>query len=153
VPFPAPAEGPDLIYARFLLAHLPDSARALRGWCEALRPGGRLLLDEVESIESGSPVFTRYLALVEETLASRRQCLTVGARLDALAGDAGVPVVSSQVREHPVDPRDAARMYALNLETLRPDDVELRDALLRTAAGGGPPITWRLRQGVVGSAA
>ncbi|MGH0029132.1 MAG: class I SAM-dependent methyltransferase [Myxococcota bacterium] len=147
LPFPT---GPaDLVYARFLVSHLADPARALAGWRSALAPGGRLLLDEVEAIDTACRVFGRYLALVEAVLAERGQCLFVGPRLEELA--AGLEVASSTARTHPVDPRDAARMFALNLATLRPDDRALAAELEAIARDGGPPITWTLRQLVVGA--
>lgn len=145
LPFPT---GPaDLVYARFLVSHLSEPARALGAWAAALRPGGRLLLDEVEWIRSEGGAFRRYLALVEETLGARGQCLYVGPRLDAMAE--GLGIAASRVREHPVDPRDAARMFALNLATLAPDDRELAGELERIATGGGDAITWGLRQVVI----
>jgi SAM-dependent methyltransferase len=38
----------DRVYTRFLLTHLPDPARALRKLVRALKPGGVLLVEDVE---------------------------------------------------------------------------------------------------------
>src|SRR5262249_15760516 len=38
----------DLVHCRFLLMHLPDPMRALRRLVDAVRPGGRLLVEEAE---------------------------------------------------------------------------------------------------------
>src|ERR1700678_171599 len=58
---PLPLAGPDLIYARLLLAHLPGAPGLAATWASQLAPGGRLLLEEVERIDTGSPVFAEYL--------------------------------------------------------------------------------------------
>lgn len=45
---PAPAEGFDLVHARLVLAHVPDRDRVLRTMTDALRPGGRLLVEDTD---------------------------------------------------------------------------------------------------------
>ncbi len=158
LPFPTgPAE---LIYARLLVSHLSEPAAAIRGFASQLRPGGRLLLDEVESIRSESGTLQRYLQLVEEMLARRGQCLYVGPRLETLAE--GLRVSSSQVTEHEVDRRAAATMFSLNLRQLR-DNADVREhvpereldalaaELFALRAEGGPPVVWGLHQLVIGA--
>ena len=54
----------DLIYARLLLSHLPDPEGAVTDWLAQLAPGGLLLLDEVERIETEQPVFREYLGIL-----------------------------------------------------------------------------------------
>lgn len=158
LPFPTGAA--DLIYARLLVSHLSEPDAAIRGFVSQLRSGGRLLLDEVESIRSECGTLRRYLQLVEEMLARRDQCLYVGPRLETLAE--GLRVSFSQVTEHAVDRRAAATMFSLNLRQFR-DNADVRkqvperelDALatellvLRTEAG--PPVVWGLRQLVIGA--
>lgn len=41
-----PMEGFDLVHARLVLVHVPDRERALRSMVKALRPGGRLLIED-----------------------------------------------------------------------------------------------------------
>ncbi|MFE7648706.1 methyltransferase [Streptomyces phaeoluteigriseus] len=41
-----PAEGFDLVHARLVLVHVAERERALRSMVKALRPGGRLLLED-----------------------------------------------------------------------------------------------------------
>ncbi|MFG3014547.1 methyltransferase [Streptomyces cinerochromogenes] len=43
-----PGEGFDLIHARLVLVHVPDRERALRSMIKALRPGGRLLVEDAD---------------------------------------------------------------------------------------------------------
>ncbi|MGW0734686.1 methyltransferase domain-containing protein [Streptomyces sp. NPDC002851] len=44
-----PGEGFDLVYARLVLAHVTDQERALRSMIRALRPGGRLLVEDTDT--------------------------------------------------------------------------------------------------------
>ncbi|MGW2780795.1 methyltransferase domain-containing protein [Streptomyces populi] len=43
-----PGEGFDLVHARLVLVHVPDRERALQSMIKALRPGGRLLLEDAD---------------------------------------------------------------------------------------------------------
>ena len=45
---PPPGDGFDLVHARLVLVHVPQRAAALAAMIEALRPGGRLLLEEAD---------------------------------------------------------------------------------------------------------
>jgi len=154
---PLPAGPADLVYARLLASHLADPAGAIHAWSGALRPGGRLLLDEVEWIRSEGGAFRRYLGLVEGLLGARGQCLAIGPRLEGAAADAAGRVVSSAVRIHEVDSRDAATLFSLNLAELRQNgevEAHLAAAALDDLAAeldglrcvDGPEITWGLRQ-------
>ena len=58
-PFPI---GPaDLVFARLLLAHLPDPTDFVDEWLSTLAVGGRLLLDDVESVDTDDRVMQTYL--------------------------------------------------------------------------------------------
>jgi len=154
VPFPG---GPaDLIHARLLLSHLPEPERALERWRGELRPGGRLLLDEVEWIGSEDPVFVRYLELVRHMLRALGQELEIGPRLDAATRSA--PRAHAELRELTLPAARAAEMFAPNLAEFRgrqeirerASESEL-DALAaglaaRERGNGGPTVTWCMRQ-------
>ncbi|WP_282702009.1 methyltransferase [Streptomyces sp. CC219B] len=43
-----PGDGFDLVHARLVLVHVPDRERALRSMISALRPGGRLLVEDAD---------------------------------------------------------------------------------------------------------
>src|SRR6266516_7069670 len=86
---PFPEQPADLAYCRFLATHLRDPAAALHGWASQLTPGGWLLLDEVEAIDTSHPALRRYLDVVAALLAARRHCLEVGALLERLPAPRG----------------------------------------------------------------
>lgn len=157
VPWPT---GPaDRVYARFLLSHLSGPEAVLDLFASQLRPGGRLLLEEVEAIHTEEPVFRRYLEHVERVLAARDQNLFVGPRVAAWAPSAA----TSRVRRHEVAPHRAAALFSLNWATLRNDpevvarvgagecDVLARQlASLRRRAAPAKRIVWELRQVMIG---
>jgi trans-aconitate 2-methyltransferase len=139
VPFPTGLA--DVLYCRLLLSHLPSPQAVVERWRTQLRPGGLLLLDEVESIETDVPAFARYLALVDAVLANRGTELCVGPRLHAMPGH-----VSSEIVRVTPPAAVAARMFRMNLESWRDEvaDAELVAASLECLTEG--MIVWRLRQ-------
>ncbi len=157
VPFPShPAA---LIFARFLMAHLDDVAGRIETWSEALRPGGVIALDEVESIDTGLAPFMDYLNLVAHGLNRRGSELYIGSELDSLDLDPRLDPLYSQVRTFEVADTDAAAMFRLNLPTLREDPAVVEkhgtdfldrlQADLDLIATGKPKdshIRWQLRQ-------
>ena len=113
-PFPV---GPaDLLYARLLLTHLADPSSAVTRWTTQLRSGGRLLLDEVESIETKHEVFRTYLGLVADLIAHEGGELYIGPRLEQLIRTDGVTKAASDVRRLAVDNFRTAGMFYLNLQ-------------------------------------
>ncbi len=139
-PFPP---GPaDLVFCRFLLTHLVDPRAVVGRWTRELRAGGRLLVEEIDHIDTHDRAFARYLATVAALLARR------GTRLDAgreLEGQDGSKVVTVEP-----DSATVARMFALNLEAWRDEiDGALYSELAAGLAGSGhEPIVWHLRQSV-----
>ena len=150
---PLPIEPPDLIFARLLLAHLPDHGSIVQAWCDAAAAGGRVLLDEVESVETDDAVFKTYLDEVAiPVVTSQSGRLIVGPALHEMAD----PPVGVRVHDAVVtlcSPAAlTARMFAMNLQVLsdtgetapRPD---LSDALWPLAADtSAAPVVWRMRQ-------
>ena len=119
MPLPHGGEA-DLIYARTLLSHLPEPEGAVADWLGQLAPGGLLLLDEVERIETEHPVFRAYLGILAGMMAHHGQELYVGPRLDA----ATVGPERRMSRVAPVSPTTghAARMFSINLANWRDDE-------------------------------
>jgi trans-aconitate methyltransferase len=73
-----PAGRADLVYARCLLAHLPDVAGAISTWRAWLAPEGRLVLEEPERIDTDDPVFRTYLAATGDAVAARGATMLAG---------------------------------------------------------------------------
>lgn len=113
---PLPVERPDLVYARYLLSHLPDPVAVAAAWQGQLADDGYLVLEEPETIASDDAVVRDYLALTAGVVASRGADMYVGRTLAA---------VSDAVVNRPflldVPMEDAATMFALNLATVRMD--------------------------------
>lgn len=119
VPFPV---GPaDLVFARYLLSHLPDPRVVAERWLGELRPGGRLLIDEVEAIDTTLPTLRTYLEVSELMIGSRGASLYVGRDLAELDHLAGASCVCN--RAVPVSPTtgEVARLFSMNLATFRHD--------------------------------
>jgi trans-aconitate 2-methyltransferase len=116
-PLPLPA-GADLIHARYLLAHLPDAVAALDGWCEQLRPGGRVLVDEIDHIDTVVEPFNRYLRWVTAMLADRGTTLFAGRVLTGHRPAETVPLGETLVTL-PQPTAAVARMFRMNLAEWR----------------------------------
>ncbi|MDH6625472.1 SAM-dependent methyltransferase [Streptomyces sp. LBL] len=95
-----PGEGFDLVHARLVLVHVPDRERALRSMVKALRPGGRLLVEDADPAlqplvcpdEHGpeQQLANRLRQGFRHLLADRGADLSYGRRLPRLLRDAGL---------------------------------------------------------------
>ncbi len=156
LPFPT---GPaDLVYARFVLSHVPRPDRIVAGWMGALAPGGVLALDEVERIDTDDRVLVRYLEILGALLDIRGSTLAAGPVVERFDGGPDGAKRTSQARIHPVPVAVAAELFALNLETWRHEpfvednhssaDLDDLGAALqeRVRHPGRAKITWIMRQ-------
>src|SRR4051794_6888961 len=75
---PIPGGPYDLVYARFVLAHLASPVDAIATWCDALMPGGALVLEETESITTTDAQFARYERLSVGIVEARGAALYAG---------------------------------------------------------------------------
>jgi trans-aconitate 2-methyltransferase len=160
---PLPATPVDLIYCRLLLAHLPDPGGAVAAWSSQLAPGGLVLVDEVEWIDTNQPVLARYEATVVGLVASRGAPMYAGPIVNGLTRGSGFRQQSSIVRAVRVSTSTAARMYEMNLATWRddpyirehhsPDEISrlATDLAALTESVGTGEITWGIRQVAYGS--
>jgi SAM-dependent methyltransferase len=95
-----PGEGFDLVHARLVLVHVPDRERALASMVRALRPGGRLLVEDADPAlqplvcpdESGpeQQLANRLRHGFRTLLAQRGADLSYGRRLPRLLREAGL---------------------------------------------------------------
>jgi SAM-dependent methyltransferase len=143
---PFPEGPPDLVYARLLVAHLVDPEAAIAAWATQLAPGGALLVEDTEAIDTAQPVLAEYVAHVAERLEARGHRLYAGPLLGALADSSRLATVSPAAGR-------AAAMFRLNLDSWCDDPVVhgrlargLEDLLDDSRPG---VITWRVRQAVV----
>lgn len=113
----------DVVYARFVLTHLPDPAGAVAAMSRALRSGGRLIVEDIDFRGSFcEPVnlsFERYEEIYEESARRNGGDPWVGVRVPRMLVDAGF----ARVRPHVVQPADlegeSKVMPALTLENIR----------------------------------
>lgn len=160
VPFP---DGPsDLIYGRFLLTHLPEPEALIAEWATKLRPGGRLLAEETESIHTTEAVFATYLTIVEAMLNDRGHDLYVGRRLAAMQAPDASMTCNALTARVPVTNDLAARMFSMNIRTWKdspfvqehhsPGTIQALEADLSDLAATPTEetgIEWKLRQLVI----
>jgi ubiquinone/menaquinone biosynthesis C-methylase UbiE len=87
-------EGYDVVYARFLLTHLPDPAAVLARMAACLAPGGRVVVEDVDhdgvACEPPSPAYARYKQLYGQLMGRRGGDLRIGLKLPRLLRQAVV---------------------------------------------------------------
>lgn len=84
----------DVVYSRFLLSHLSDPMAALRRMVRALRPGGRIVVEDIDiTAHVGWPpsrAFERYVELYAASATARGADPSIGPQLPAMCVDAGL---------------------------------------------------------------
>ncbi|MFJ3230414.1 methyltransferase [Streptomyces sp. NPDC086787] len=148
-----PGEGFDLVHARLVLVHVPDRDKALRSMAKALRPGGRLL------VEDGDPALQPLLCPDEygpeqqlanrlrhgfrKLLAGRGADLAYGRKLPRLLREAGLLRVEADAY-FPVTSQACADLESATVRQIREQlvtaglatDEEIDQHLANIAAGG-----------------
>ena len=93
----------DAIYARFLLTHLTDPAAAVRRFAAGLRPGGVLIVEDIDFrgmfCHPPSMAYDRYVDLYTRTTWARGVDPNIGPRLPALLSAAGLTGVHVNVTQ------------------------------------------------------
>ena len=91
----------DLVYARFLLSHLPDPATAAAALYQHVRPGGLLVLEDIDASATFTwppcPALDRYRELYAKVVRKRGGDPDIGPRLPSLLIGAGFDDVEIQV--------------------------------------------------------
>ncbi len=130
-----PGEGFDLVHARLVLVHVPDRERALRSMVAALRPGGRLLVEDADPPCSPAlpdehgpeqQLANRLRHGFRQLLARRGADLSYGRRLPRLLREAGLHRVEADAYFPVASPACAA----LESATVR----QVRDQLVAAGA-------------------
>ncbi len=96
-------EGYDLVYARFLLSHLAEPERVVAALAAHLRPGGRVIVEDVDFdgyfVWPESPAFDRFLELYRAVVRGRGGDPEIGPRLPSMLLDAGFADVAMSVSQ------------------------------------------------------
>ena len=148
---PFPLEPADVIFARLLLAHLPDRSDVVARWITQLAPGGVALLDEIEELRTDEPAFTEYLPVAVEVVARSGGRLLAGPELGAMSDPPGTQRIWDQVVSLDASAAQVAPIFGMNLQVLAErGEIAPRPRLVRDLAAiaerGGEPIEWRIRQ-------
>lgn len=147
-----PGEGFDLVHARLSLVHAPDRERALWSMIKALRPGGRLLIEDADPalqplacLEEADPehqLANRLRQAVRALLAERGVDPAHGRRLPRLLRAAGLRGVEADAY-FPVAAPACAALETSTIQRLRADlvtanlatDDEIDSHLANVASG------------------
>ncbi|WP_328222757.1 methyltransferase domain-containing protein [Streptomyces sp. NBC_00310] len=123
-----PGDGFDLVHARLALAHAPDREQALLSMIKALRPGGRLLIEDADTalqplacLEESGPehqLANRLRQAVRALLAERGIDPAHGRRLPRLLRAAGLRGVEADAY-FPVAAPACAALEATTIDRLR----------------------------------
>ncbi|MET7684887.1 methyltransferase domain-containing protein [Streptomyces sp. NPDC005423] len=148
-----PAESFDLVHARLVLVHVPDRERALRSMIKALRPGGRLLVEDADPAlqpllcpdEHGpeQQLANRLRHGFRALLADRGADLSYGRRLPRLFREAGLRRVEADAYFPVTSPACAA----LESATVR----QIRDQLVSAGIATEADIDRHLSNVAAGS--
>ncbi|MFI6928957.1 methyltransferase [Streptomyces sp. NPDC050287] len=148
-----PGEGFDLVHARLVLVHVPDRDRALRSMVKALRPGGRLLVEDADPAlqpllcpdEHGpeQQLANRLRKGFRRLLAERGADLSYGRRLPRLLREAGLHRVEADAY-FPVSSPAGAALESATIRQIRDQlvaegyatDQDIDRHLANVAAGG-----------------
>ncbi|MEU0055202.1 methyltransferase domain-containing protein [Streptomyces sp. NPDC006334] len=148
-----PGEGFDLVHARLVLVHVPERERALRSMVKALRPGGRLLLEDADpalqpllSPDEHGPeqqLANRLRHGFRSLLQRRGADLSYGRTLPRLLREAGLQQVEADAY-FPLTSPACAALESATVRQIRADlvsagiatDQEIDRHLANVAAGG-----------------
>jgi trans-aconitate 2-methyltransferase len=118
---PLPSGPADLLYARLLLAHLPRPEMTVLAWLAELRPGGYLVLEEDQFIDSNHQTLSDYDELSASLVACRGGDLYVGRRLTNLEVPRDYRRIVDRVYRHHVPIPVAAELFSMNFVVWRHD--------------------------------
>jgi ubiquinone/menaquinone biosynthesis C-methylase UbiE len=91
----------DFVYARYLLSHLRHPERAMEAMVQALRPGGRLAVEDIffpgHVCYPPNAAFDRYVELYQAVVRAKGADPAIGLRLMVMALDAGLADVQVEL--------------------------------------------------------
>jgi ubiquinone/menaquinone biosynthesis C-methylase UbiE len=112
----------DFVHARFLLSHVPNPASALTNMWNALRPGGTLVVEDVDfsgyfCYPSNAAIW-RYVELYIRTAERKGGDANVGPRLASLLAAAGFEDVRMNVVQHASTVGEVKLLTPLTMENI-----------------------------------
>jgi len=121
----------DLVHARFLLSHLADPLAALKSMRSALKPGGTIVVEDVDFTGHftypGDPAFERYRDLYRAVARRKGADADIGPRLPALVADAGFTDIVLTIAQHAGTEGDVKLLTPLTMENIA--DTVVREGL------------------------
>jgi len=112
----------DVVYARFLLTHLSDPAAALAAMRRALRPGGLLVVEDIDFAghfcDPDSVPFRRYVELYTAVVRRHGGDPNIGPRLPRLLMDAGCEGVRMNVVQPAATDGEVKLVNAVTMENI-----------------------------------
>jgi ubiquinone/menaquinone biosynthesis C-methylase UbiE len=113
----------DVVYARFVLTHLTDPEGAVATMLRALRPGGRVIVEDIDFrgsfCEPGHASFERYEEVYEDSARANGGDPWIALRLPAMLVTAGFEAVQPRVVQVADLEGESKVMPALTLEGIR----------------------------------
>lgn len=112
----------DVVYARFLLSHLPDPGAALARMVGALKPGGTVAVEDVEFSAHfcfpDCPAFRDYVRLYGQVARARGNDPDIGPRLPSLLDEAGLSAVGMDVAQPAGTQGDVKLISPITMENI-----------------------------------
>lgn len=113
----------DFVYARYLLTHLREPGRALAGMIRALRPGGRIAVEDVDFsghiCHPACRAFDRYVEIYQAVVRRNGGDPVIGPRLHALFVECGVEGVRLDVSQPSFYEGEGKQVARVTLEHIR----------------------------------
>ncbi len=113
----------DFAYARYLLSHLQHPERAFEAMVQALRPGGRLAVEDIffpgHVCYPPNAAFDRYLELYQAVVRAKGADPAIGPRLMGMALDAGLVDVQVELVVPVFRDDEGKRVAQVTMEHIR----------------------------------
>jgi SAM-dependent methyltransferase len=114
----------DLVYARLLLTHLTDPANALQRMREATKPGGVIVVEDIDHSGSFSypecPAVKRFVSLYNQAVRLKGADPEIGPKLPALFRQVGLPDLHLSHVQPVFVEGDIKGIHQINLQNIAP---------------------------------
>lgn len=113
----------DLVFARFLLTHLPQPETALESMVQATKTGGVVVVEDIQFTGHftypACPAFDRYVSLYQEMVRHKGGDPNIGPRLPGMFLDAGLVDVAFEVIQPSYQAGLGKRLATVTMEHIR----------------------------------